>query len=222
MSRVDSLLDEGLERGLFAGVAAGIAGPGGVILETYRGAARIEPREAPVEPGTLWDLASLTKPLAGAHLALSLVDAGALELVSPVSRFADVFRKTRFDGVTIGHLLTHTSGMADWFPCYVRGEGRAYLRTLAEVDPTALRAASELLLSRVPAAGGHRGERLGAALGRVLPGARIAPSRSRGRPPPRGRGPASARANCGESSTTPQRALVAARKLKYVGFRAAS
>ncbi len=224
MSRVDSLLDEGLERGLFAGVAAGIAGPGGLILETYRGAARVEPREAPVEPGTLWDLASLTKPLAGAHLTLSLVDAGALELVSPVTRFADVFRKTRFDGVTIGHLLTHTSGMADWFPCYVRGEGRAaYLRTLSEVDPdgppgrkTNYSCLGYLVLASIVESVSAQPldvffrERVSNPLGLADDFLFL----------PEDAGPAlRGRAAGGELDDATERALVAARKLKYVGFR---
>src|SRR5262249_34097265 len=36
----------------------------------------------------------------------------------------------------IDRLLTHTSGLAAWFPLYARGEGaEAYRRTLAEIEP---------------------------------------------------------------------------------------
>ena len=135
---VAALLDEGLERGFFAGAAALVAAPEGILAEQYRGAARLEPalerREAAAD--TLWDLASLTKPLAGAASILALADARQISLDDPASRFSDALRKSRFEGVTLRRLMAHQAGLSPWFPCYVRGEGRAaYRRTLADVDP---------------------------------------------------------------------------------------
>ncbi|HEV8269370.1 MAG TPA: serine hydrolase domain-containing protein [Thermoanaerobaculia bacterium] len=136
--RVDALLSEGIERGFFAGAAAVVESEDGILLERYVGDARVEPasEKAAASRETLWDLASLTKPIAGAALALALRDAGLLALSDPLGRFGDVFKKTRFDGVDLRRLLTHTAGLVDWYPCYVRGEGRAaYRRTLAAIDP---------------------------------------------------------------------------------------
>lgn len=135
-----ALLDEGLERGFFAGAAALVTGEEPEpVEEVYAGDARVEPNRAPAARDTLWDLASLTKPLAGASLALSLVEARALALEDPIARFGDVYKRTRFAGVTLERLLTHTSGAAAWFPCYVRGEGRAaYRKTLAGLDAAAV------------------------------------------------------------------------------------
>jgi CubicO group peptidase (beta-lactamase class C family) len=134
---VRALLEEGVDRGFFAGAAASVSGEDGVLAEVYVGQAVAEPesekRDAGVE--TLWDLASLTKPIAGAALALSLVEDRAFGLDDSLSRFHDVYKKTRFDGVTIRSLMNHTAGQASWYPCYVHGEGRdAFRRTLSAVD----------------------------------------------------------------------------------------
>ncbi len=105
-------------------------------VEEQVGAAREAAGESrPADASTLWDLASLTKPLAGAALVLALVEAKALELDDELCRFHDLFRRTKFEGVTLRRLLAHASGLPAWFPCYVRGEGRdAYRRTLAALD----------------------------------------------------------------------------------------
>lgn len=135
-----AFLAEGVAAGLFAGAAAVVAGRDGVLAEAYSGSARVEPAEeaAAAGPGTLWDLASLTKPLAGTTLVLGLADAGALALPDEVGRYGDAWRRSRFEGVTLARLLEHTAGLVGWYPCYVRGEGRAaYRRTLAGLDPEA-------------------------------------------------------------------------------------
>jgi CubicO group peptidase (beta-lactamase class C family) len=136
LPRLAALLAEGLGTH-YAGAAAGIANSTGVLETAFVGDARLEPApdRCAASARTLWDLASLTKPLAGAALILRLAEDRSLGLDDPVGRFDDLFKATRFYGTTLRHLLAHTSGMADWFPCYVRGEGRgAYRKTLAGLD----------------------------------------------------------------------------------------
>lgn len=132
------LLEEGVERGVFAGAAALVREGEETFFEGAAGWARLEPEaeRTPAGADTLWDLASLTKPLAGAALVLALAEEKLLSLDDGVSRFDDLWKKTRFDGVTIRRLLAHTAGLVDWFPLYIRGEGRAaYRRTLTDLDP---------------------------------------------------------------------------------------
>ena len=138
MSKLEALLREGLRSDQFAGAAAGIASAAGVLATAFVGDARLEPatERVPATAKTLWDLASLTKPLAGAALALGLAQDRCLGLDDQVGRFDDHFKATKFQGTSLRSLLAHTSGMAAWFPCYVRGEGRAaYRKTLAGLDP---------------------------------------------------------------------------------------
>ena len=147
--RLTALLHEGLGTGHFAGAGAGIASSAGILGTAFAGDARVEPaaERSAATARTLWDLASLTKPLAGAALVLRLAEERCLGLDDPIGRFDDLFKATRFHGTTLRFLLAHTSGMASWFPCYCRGEGRAaYRKTLAGLD-VAARPGTEVLYS---------------------------------------------------------------------------
>jgi CubicO group peptidase (beta-lactamase class C family) len=63
----------------------------------------------PADPGTLYDLASLTKTFT-AVLALRLVERGQLDLDAPVSRYVPFFEAK--PGITVRMLFTHTSGLS--------------------------------------------------------------------------------------------------------------
>jgi beta-N-acetylhexosaminidase len=97
--------------------------PGGVLAVGYKneltlhafGAQTYEPGAAAIRPDTIYDAASLTKPVVTTTLAMMQVAAGRLLLDLPVSAYIpewlsgpnpDWRRK-----VTVRHLLTHTSGL---------------------------------------------------------------------------------------------------------------
>lgn len=69
--------------------------------------------------GILYDLASLTKPIATASTVTALVERGYLLLNAPVAEFVPGAPAT----ITVRHLLTHTSGLPAWAPCYRNGGG---------------------------------------------------------------------------------------------------
>jgi len=134
---LQALLEEGVERGRFAGACAVVTAGGQVLAEGAAGDARVDPASAraAAAPETLWDLASLTKPLAGAALVLALADDGLLSIDDEIGRFDDLFRKEKFRGVTLRRLLTHTGGVVAWDPLYAKGEGReAYRKALAGLE----------------------------------------------------------------------------------------
>jgi CubicO group peptidase (beta-lactamase class C family) len=133
-----SHLAEGVEQSRFAGASALVSEEGRVLFEAEAGDSRVEPRteRAPAGSETLWDLASLTKPIAGTALVLALAERRLLSLEDEVARFDDLWKKTKLEGVTLRRLLAHTGGIVDWFPLYAKGEGReAYRRALAGLDP---------------------------------------------------------------------------------------
>ncbi len=134
MTALEAFLAAEITAGSFPGAAALIGSADAVFEEAAAGHASIEPSPRGVTPATLFDLASLTKPLCSGALVAA---AGAsLALDASPGRFLPEWKKTRFDGITLERLLTHTSGLAAWFPLYVRGEGAAaYGRTLAEMEP---------------------------------------------------------------------------------------
>lgn len=134
MTPLASILEEEVAAGSFPGAAALVGSSAGVLDAALAGRAAVTPGDSPLGPETRFDLASLTKPLVAGALTFAAVREG-LDLASPPGRFFPGWKKTRFEGVTIEGLLTHTSGLPSWFPLYARGEGAdSYRRTLAEFD----------------------------------------------------------------------------------------
>ena len=110
MTDLASFLEEEIAAGSFPGGAALIGSSDSILAAASAGRAAVVPGPSPLGPETLFDLASLTKPLAGGALAHAAVEAG-LDLASPPGRFFPAWKKTRFDGITLESLLTHTAGL---------------------------------------------------------------------------------------------------------------
>jgi uncharacterized protein YbbC (DUF1343 family)/CubicO group peptidase (beta-lactamase class C family) len=69
---------------------------------------------APAEPmteDTIFDLASLTKVVATTTCVMQLVEEGRIRLNDSVAQFVPDFGRYGKSGITIRHLLTHTSGL---------------------------------------------------------------------------------------------------------------
>jgi CubicO group peptidase (beta-lactamase class C family) len=124
-----------IEEGSFPGGAALVGSASAVLEAEHAGSAAVVPAADPLAGDTLFDLASLTKPLATGALAAAAV---GLDLGSAPGRYFPGWKRTAWEGITIESLLTHTSGLPAWFPVYARGEGAAaYRRTLSQIDPEA-------------------------------------------------------------------------------------
>lgn len=136
MTELGELLAREIEQGSFPGAVA-LTGTFREVLEiASAGHAVVEPERIPASPDTLFDLASLTKPLVcGGLIAAALP---ALDLSAPPGRYLPEWKATRYEGITIESLATHTSGLPAWYPVYALGEGAAaYRRTLAGIHPEA-------------------------------------------------------------------------------------
>ncbi len=79
---------------------------------------------APAALDTIFDLASLTKVLSTASLAMQAIEAGRLDLQDPVARWIPEWRGKDRDYVTVRALLTHSSGLTAWLPFYRDYSGR--------------------------------------------------------------------------------------------------
>jgi CubicO group peptidase (beta-lactamase class C family) len=72
--------------------------------------------------GTVFDLASVTKVAATTMAVMLLVDRGALDLDTPLSRYLPELDRGGKDRITARQLLTHTSGLPSWQPLYYQAE----------------------------------------------------------------------------------------------------
>jgi CubicO group peptidase (beta-lactamase class C family) len=133
---LEAFLRAEIEAGSFPGAAALVGTAEAVLWEAWAGDAAVEPERLTVTEGTLFDLASLTKPLCAGALAAA---AGPeLDLGLSPGHFLPEWKRTAYEGITLEHLLNHTSGMAAWYPLYTGGEGAAcYRRTISRLDPEA-------------------------------------------------------------------------------------
>ncbi len=143
--RLSSLLtrvQEWQDADAFAGCVALIARHGVVAAERAFGLADVE-NQIRFERDTICQLASVTKPVTATAVML-LVQEGKLGLDDPAAKHIPAFR--RHPGITIRHLLTHTSGLPRDVPSRVTPPAmhRSWLsRRLADIADEA--AGMELL-----------------------------------------------------------------------------
>jgi CubicO group peptidase (beta-lactamase class C family) len=93
-----------------------------VVLHEAFGQASVDPPRA-MTPETVFDLASLTKPLVGAAVTLALVDRGRCSLDEEITAWLPELHQFHGGGVTLRRLLAHTAGITGWRPVYTGAAG---------------------------------------------------------------------------------------------------
>ncbi len=116
--KAQSVLEYGIENQAYPGAVAGVANKDKILFLEAVGHSRLAPTERPMERDDLFDLASLTKPVATATALLRLVHLGKVSLDEPVGAYIKEWRRPQQGEVSLRHLLTHTSGLAAWYPLY--------------------------------------------------------------------------------------------------------
>jgi CubicO group peptidase (beta-lactamase class C family) len=104
-----------IEKKRFPGLTLLVAEKGKVLLERRFGCKAVRPEAEPLAEGTLYDLASLTKPLVTAFLAVYLHEKKQWRLEDEARRFFPVLPAA----ITLEHLLTHSAGLVPWHPFYL-------------------------------------------------------------------------------------------------------
>ncbi|MGH2359772.1 MAG: serine hydrolase domain-containing protein [bacterium] len=134
LERARALLEQAIAQGAFPGAVALVARRGRVAAQWALGEAQVDPIHRPMQLDTVFDLASLTKAVAGATAALLLLEDGAWSLDDAVARFIPEFAAHGKQEVTLRHLLTHTAGFAGWVPTYARAsDPEAVLRVICDL-----------------------------------------------------------------------------------------
>jgi CubicO group peptidase (beta-lactamase class C family) len=103
----------------------------GEVYEKAYGRLSYDAGAAADDAGTVFDAASLTKILATAPSVLLLVEEGKLDLEAPVSRYFPECGGKGKEGMTVRHLLTHSSGLPAGLPALPAWKGQAAARALA-------------------------------------------------------------------------------------------
>ena len=101
------------------------------------GAFTYEPDASRVTVDTVYDLASLTKPLAAATVAMRLVQDVRLDLAAEVAAVEPAWRGADRASVTVADLLEHAAGLPDWLPLWQHHHGREAIAAAAAQAPLA-------------------------------------------------------------------------------------
>lgn len=120
--QLSTLLQQHIDAGAFPSAVYLVGERGQVIYEDALGYSVVEPYRVANKIDTIYDLASLTKPLITGLLCSRRIELGELTLDSSVSHYLAEFDRTDKQMITIRELLTHTSGLPAWKPLYVLTE----------------------------------------------------------------------------------------------------
>ena len=141
-----ALSETGLEDRRFAGVSVMVAEaiaarktPGAVVVFANRndvlfaqsyGDRQVEPGREAMTLDTVFDLASITKPVATGMSVMKLVDDGKVSVNDTVAKYVPEFGKHGKDKITIAQLLTHMGGLIpdNALSDYQDGQAKAWQR----------------------------------------------------------------------------------------------
>jgi CubicO group peptidase (beta-lactamase class C family) len=114
--RAAAVINDAVDAGVFPGAVLLVAQHGAVLQHAAFGSRSLEPQRTPMERDTVFDLSSLTKPLATTTALMLLVREGKLRVEDRVTRFIPNFGVYGKTAVSVRHLLAHCSGLAAWRP----------------------------------------------------------------------------------------------------------
>jgi serine-type D-Ala-D-Ala carboxypeptidase len=119
MNSVDKLMQEAVSRGTFPGAVLQVVADGKTVFKQAYGVANLFSGR-PMTVDTVFDLASLTKPLATVLSIMVLVDRGQLALDQAIGDACSELSGSDKAGITVRQLLNHSSGLPPWRPYFMR------------------------------------------------------------------------------------------------------
>lgn len=117
--RVEALLNKGVVEGVYPGAVLLVAFEGEILLFQQVGSRALVPKVLTMERDTIFDLASLTKPLAISLAVMKLIDSGRIELDQPLEDLLTKALPRDRKSITPRLLLSHSAGFVDWKPFYL-------------------------------------------------------------------------------------------------------
>jgi CubicO group peptidase (beta-lactamase class C family) len=134
LQQAADVLADGIEHGDAPGAVARVLWRGKVVLDEALGWAEVEPDRREMQLDSIFDLASLTKPLAATPVLLQLIERGEMELGRPIRDYLPELRDRAVGGASIFQLMTHTSGIRAHMKLYLQARDReAVVRAIGDL-----------------------------------------------------------------------------------------
>ena len=110
LNRIDSLVDAEIQIKNIPGCVVLIAHKGKKVFHRAYGHRQLQPEEKKMELDTVFDMASITKPVATATSIMMLVERGEIRLNDKYGRYIREFNQWGKKDVVIWQMLVHTAG----------------------------------------------------------------------------------------------------------------
>lgn len=125
LAKIDAVVEASLKRKDCPGAVVLVVHGDEVVFRQAYGSRALKPEIAAMTLDTVFDMASLTKPVATGSSIMLLIEQGKLKPGDLVSKHWPAFAANGKDKVTIAHLLLHTSGLIADNPVADYADGRA-------------------------------------------------------------------------------------------------
>jgi len=122
---IDRLVTEALAQGKLPGCVVVIGRASGVVYQNAFGSRALLPSQEAMTVDTIFDVASLTKPIATATALMVLAERGKVDLDERAARYVPEFHSHGKYAITLRQLLTHVSGLPSETPVADFEHGRA-------------------------------------------------------------------------------------------------
>jgi CubicO group peptidase (beta-lactamase class C family) len=135
--QIDVQVAAAIDHGELPGAVIAVLHKGEIVYRKAHGSRAREPRVEPATVDTVYDLASLTKPIATATSIFILFEQGKLKLDDPVAKHWPDFAANGKESVTIEQCLIHVSGLIADNPLsdYADGKGLGKIAALKLETP---------------------------------------------------------------------------------------
>jgi len=117
------LIDSAIKEEIFPSASACVWKRGETVFSYYAGYSQITPIRRELKAETLFDLASLTKPLACGLVMMWFVEQKRFSIDDKLESFFDVPPDKK--DITVAHLLSHCAGFAAWKPYNLNWQGES-------------------------------------------------------------------------------------------------
>lgn len=111
LDAIDNLVEQAIGEAKLPGAVVTVGHRGQIVFQKAYGNRRLVPETEPMQVETVFDLASLTKPIATATSIMHLVEAEKINIDDKVAEHLPDFAKEGKENVTIKQLLLHTGGL---------------------------------------------------------------------------------------------------------------
>ncbi len=108
---LDTVMQQAIVEHQLPGAVIEVGHGGKVVLARAYGERSLKPAREAMTVDTVFDMASLTKPIITALAVMQLIEAGRLRLADPAALYIPAFAAAGKGDITIRQLLTHYSGL---------------------------------------------------------------------------------------------------------------